>query len=267
MFLLKKIVAALILPPTGPALLALFGLWLARSASERDAKRWRRKAGMWLATLSLLTLIVLALPMTGTALMASLERHPPITGAQLARVQAIVILGGGTYHAGPEYGGDTVAYETLERVRYGARLARQARLPLLVSGGAARGVRAEGESMRDTLERDFGVKVRWIETRSRDTAGNARLSAALLKAEGISRIALVTHAWHLPRAIALFEKEGLEVTPAPTAFSTSSPSLAEAWLPGGSVKSRQALHEYLGRLYDSLLETAGGRIALGREPS
>ena len=93
MFLLKKILAALILPPTGLVLLALFGLWLARS---RRSRRWQH-GGAVLATLSLLGLLVLSLPVVGNALMAPLEPHPPISPQQLRRVQAIVILGGGTF--------------------------------------------------------------------------------------------------------------------------------------------------------------------------
>ena len=249
MFLLKKILAALILPPTGPILLALFGLWLTRSKS----RRWHH-GGLWLATLSMLGLVLLSLPFVGNALMAPLEPHPPITPGQLQRVQAIVILGGGSYFAAPEYGGDTVGYTTLERLRYGARLARQTRLPLLVTGGAPFGGRPEAESMREALEKDFGVKVRWVEAASRDTAENASLSAPLLKAADITRIALVSHGWHLPRAIPLFEKQGLEVIAAPTAFSTGSPSLLEDLLPRSMTRSRQALNEYLGQLYDHFKE-------------
>ena len=249
MFLLKKILAALLLPPAGPILLALFGLWLLRAKS----RRWQH-GGAALATLSLLGLLVLSLPVVGNALMAPLEPHPPIAPEQLRRVQAIVILGGGSYFAAPEYGGDTVSHYTLERLRYGARLGRESSLPVLVTGGAPFGGRAEAESMREALERDFGIKVRWVETASRDTAENARLSAPLLKAAGVTRIALVSHGWHLPRAIELFEKQGIEVTPAPTAFSTGSPSLLEDLLPGGLVTSRLALREYLGRLYNFLKE-------------
>ncbi len=249
MFLLKKILAALILPPAGPILLALFGLWLLRAKS----RRWQH-GGAALATLSLLGLLVLSLPVVGNALMAPLEPHPPIAPEQLRRVQAIVILGGGSYFAAPEYGGDTVSHYTLERLRYGARLGRESSLPVLVTGGAPFGGRAEAESMREALERDFGIKVRWVESAARDTAKNARLSAPLLKAAGVTRIALVSHGWHLPRAIELFEKQGIEVTPAPTAFSTGSPSLLEDLLPGGLVTSRLALREYLGRLYNFLKE-------------
>jgi uncharacterized SAM-binding protein YcdF (DUF218 family) len=110
MFLLKKILAALILPPAGLILLALFGLWLMRSrSSQRNAQRWRwQHGGAALATFSLLGLLVLSLPVVGDALMAPLEPHPPITTEQLQRNQAIVVLGGGSYYGAPEYGGDTV---------------------------------------------------------------------------------------------------------------------------------------------------------------
>lgn len=249
MFLLKKILAALILPPAGPILLALCGLWLSRTGG----RRWQH-GGVWLASLALFGLLLLSLPIVGNALMAPLEPHPPITQQQLQRVQAIVILGGGSYHVAPDYGGDTIGYATLERLRYGARLARESRLPLLVTGGAPFGGRPEAESMREALEQDFGVKVRWVEAASRDTAENADLSAPMLKAAGVTRIALVSHGWHLPRAVALFEARGLEVAPAPTAFSTGSPSLLENLLPAGMTRSRWALNEYLGQLYNRLKE-------------
>jgi uncharacterized SAM-binding protein YcdF (DUF218 family) len=139
-------------------------------------------------------------------------------------------------------------------LRYGARLARQSHLPLLVTGGAPFGGRPEGESMQEVLEQDFGAKVRWVEAASRDTAENASLSAPMLKAAGITRIALVSQGWHLPRAMPLFEKQGLEVTLAPTGFTTRSPSLIEDMLPGGMVRSRQALNEYLGQLYNRIKE-------------
>jgi len=251
MFLLKKLLTALILPPAGPVLLALLGLWLMRSKS----RRWQH-AGSTLTILSLLSLFALSLPIVGDALMTPLEPHPPITQAQLQRAQAIVILGGGSYYDAPEYGGDTVGYATLERLRYGARLARESRLPLLVTGGAPFGGRPEGELMRESMDHDFGIKVRWVEAASRDTAENASLSAPALKAAGITRIALVSHGWHLPRAVPLFEREGLAVIAAPTVFSTGSPSLIENLLPGNGLRrSRLALHEYLGRLYNRLKES------------
>ncbi len=249
MFLAKKILASLILPPAGPLLLALFGLWLARARSQA----WRH-GGMLLAILSMLVLLALSVPWVGKGLLMTLEVHPPISAQQLRTVQAIVVLGGGLYHDAPEYGGSTVSAPTLERVRYGAKLARESRLPVLVTGGAPAGGLPEGEAMAAVLRDEFGVPVRWVEAESLDTADNAAFAARLLRPEGIRRIALVSHGWHLPRAIALFRAQGFEVVPAPTAFTTFPPSLVYRLLPNDLEDTRQALHEYLGMLFNRLKE-------------
>jgi uncharacterized SAM-binding protein YcdF (DUF218 family) len=243
-FLLKKIIAGLILPPTSLLLLALLGALIWRSYG-----RWRGRFGALLLGASLSLLIVFSIPAVGQRMLASLERFPPVTTERLAGVQAIVVLGGGTYRAAPEYAGDTVNAFSLERVRYAAKLARETKLPLLLTGGLINGVRAEAELMREVLVYEFGVPVRWVETASLDTEGNARLSAAVLKAAGIGKVALVSHGWHLPRAVPLFEREGLVVVPAPTRFSTGH---VHAWIPGDLRDSRIALHEYLGRAVSAL---------------
>jgi uncharacterized SAM-binding protein YcdF (DUF218 family) len=245
MFYLKKILTALLLPPLGPLLLIALGGWLARR---------QRRAGSLLAGVALLGLIALSLPIVGNALLRSQETFPPLAAAALQGAQAIVVLGGGSRYAAPEYGGDTVNGQSLQRLRYAAVLARRSRLPVLVSGGAPFGGRPEALAMQDVLENDFGIMVRWTETASRDTAENARLSAAMLAAGGVRRIVLVSHAWHLPRAAALFERQGLVVIAAPTGFTTDSPALLENLLPSALAleKSATALHEWLGRLADAL---------------
>lgn len=252
LFFAKKLLAALLLPPSGPLLLALAGLWLARAQTRRC-----RSGGLALAVLSLLGLAALSVPAVGNALLAPLERHPAATPDALREAQAIVVLGGGSYHAAPEYGEDTVSAATLERLRYAAWLARATGLPLLVTGGAPFGGTPEGASMKNVLEREFGVAVRWTETASRDTAENARHSAALLSAAGVKHVALVSHAWHLPRAVPLFERAGLTVVPAPTAFTTAAPSALERWLPGDLRKARIALNEYFGIALYSLFPPKG----------
>ena len=134
---------------------------------------------------------------------------------------AIVILGGGSHPASPEYGGDTVNSTTLERLRYGARLYRLTHLPVLVTGGNPRGyAEAEAALMRLVLETEWNMPVRWSDDQSHDTAENARKSFAILKPAGITRIYLVTHAWHMPRAQAAFEYAGFAVIPAATSYTT-----------------------------------------------
>jgi uncharacterized SAM-binding protein YcdF (DUF218 family) len=245
MFLLKKILASLVLPPTGPLLLAFFGLWL---------ERLRPRAGRWLTAFAACLLLLLSLPWCSHMLLRGLEDTSPISPETLAQGQAIVILGGGTYHEAPEYRGDTVNHLGLERLRYGARLARTSDLPVAVVGGILGSERSEAEMMRETLVSDFAIPVRWLEVESRDTAENAAKLVPILNQAGISRIVLVTHAWHMRRARGQFEHQGLQVLPAPTSFATTSQDSLINWLPGAGAmyESQLALHEWLGLLVDRL---------------
>ena len=70
--------------------------------------------------------------------------------------------------------------------------------------------------MQAALEREFDVRVRWAEIRSRNTHENAVRSAEILRAEHISRIVLVAHSFDIPRARAEFAAQGIEAIPAPT---------------------------------------------------
>lgn len=231
MFPLKKLLAALLLPPAGPLLLAAFGLALAIRAKSR---RWRY-GGAGLAALALGILFSLSLPVVSHALIAPLQRLPQPAPAMLSQAQAIVVLGGGERH-------------TLQRIHYAARLARQTGLPLLVTGGAPQGGQPEGETMAAILREDFALPPRWVETRSRDTAENAAYSSALLKPAQVRVIVLVSHAWHLPRAVPLFVRQGFTVIPAPAADQGLLPSLRARWLPSSQAldTSALALNEYLG---------------------
>ncbi len=241
MFLLKKILTALVLPPAGPLLLAALGLLLIRR---------RPRLGRTLAWSGLVLLWLLATPAVTKPMLAAIEDIPPLDPARAKSAQAIVVLGGGSYFAAPEYGGDTVSRWSLERIRYAARLQRETGLPLLVTGGAPLGGVAEGRSMQAALEKDFGVKVRWVEEASADTRENARLSAPLLREAGIRRVLLVTHAWHMQRALGEFSAAGLEAVAAPTGYETTGPLTALDILPGpgGLWAGRIALNEWLGRL-------------------
>ena len=82
-------------------------------------------------------------------------------------------------------------------------------LPILVSGGSPNRGKAEAEVMRDVLEQEFHVPVQWLETSSRVTGENAALSMAMLAKSGITSVALVTDAVHMPRAKLEFERVGL----------------------------------------------------------
>jgi uncharacterized SAM-binding protein YcdF (DUF218 family) len=131
------------------------------------------------------------------------------------------------------------------------------------------------ELMRRTLEGELGVAVAGVEDRSLTTEENASRSLDMLRPTGIGHVLLVTHAWHMPRAVAAFEREGLTVTPAPTGFIHRAPEEPRRgdyrdWLPsaGAFSVSYFALHEHLGRVWYQLKATlaAGeGAAAVGAE--
>lgn len=173
--------------------------------------------------------------------------------APYADAEAIVVLGAGRHLLAPEYpDGETVSGSTLERLRYGAKLARETGRPLLLSGGRQLGLgtHSEAELMQDVLETEWHLSARWIEPHSETTAQNAQESAALLHAADIERIYLVTHSIHIERAKALFEAEGIDVVPMPTIFVSPEQLSFRAWLPSfrGLARNRQWLFEWMSRL-------------------
>lgn len=214
MFWGRKALTALVLPPCGPLLLVILALLVLRR---------HPRLARWLGWSGVLLQLLLVVPASVQWLAAPLEQVRPPSAAQIAQAQAIVVLGAGRRQFAPEYGpGPTPSPYSLERVRYAAHLARQTRLPILVTGGAPDGgPRPEADLMREVLEREFQVPVRWVESASRDTRENAAFSYALLSGAGIHRILLVTQAAHMARAQAAFEAQGLTVIPAPTGWLNS----------------------------------------------
>ena len=237
--LFRALAKALILPPAAPLLVALIGLAL--------IGRWPR-FGRTLATLGVLALTLLSLPAIASLLIRLVDETPPLDPARAASAQAIVILGGGVRRGAPEYGGDTLARLTLERVRYGARLARVVKLPVLVSGG--RPVKAhetEARLMKEALENEFGVTVRWTEDRSLNTHENAVMSAAILRPADVRRVVLVAHSFDMPRASAEFAAAGLETIAAPTGILSPYSGAVSDYVPNAQALqgSYYALYELI----------------------
>jgi uncharacterized SAM-binding protein YcdF (DUF218 family) len=238
---LKSLLSTLVLPPAGPLLLAAAGVCLIGWCRGARARR----AGWALLITGLAALWLLATPVVTDALSAAAQRCPALDLTRPVQAQAIVILGGGRPRVeAPEYGGVPAAgEELLERVAYGAFVARRTGLPILVSGEPR-----ETLAMRASLARDFDLETRWVDDRSRDTFQNAQFSARTLKAAGVSRIVLVTSAVHEWRALQEFTGAGFGVVPAPVGGWRWYGSGPRRYLPdaGALIRSRDALHEVLG---------------------
>jgi len=244
---LRLIATSFVLPPGGPIVLALLGVLA-----------WRRRPrfGRALAAAGVATLWLASLPIVANGLVTALGGARPLDVNAARQADAIVILGGGVRPEALEYGGDTLGRLTLERVRYGAWLARRTGLPVLVTGGAPEpGVRAEADLMREALEREYGLPVRWADALARNTRENAANAARILRAENKRRVVLVTHGFDVRRATRQFEAAGLEVLPAPTQVPRwEAPELAD-FLPsaGAVVTTHYAAYELLALGRDLLL--------------
>ena len=221
--------------PAAPLLLATLGVLLIRR---------RPLLARACLILGLGSLWLLSTPVVSDAVTRLAEQYPPLELQDTAGAQAIVILGGGGQRAfAPEYGGPAAEPLLLERLSYGAYIARKTGLPILVTG-----FRIEAAAMQATLKRNFGIDAHWVDDSAYDTFENARNSVRLLLPEGVNRVVLVTHATHMRRSVREFTAAGIEVVPAPVGiFAERDPGIL-GYVPsvGALLRAHIAIHELLG---------------------
>ncbi|MBC7549108.1 MAG: YdcF family protein [Polaromonas sp.] len=230
----KSLLTAMVTQPLALLLLAASGLMLALASGA--STRW---TGLVLLALSLGALALLSCHGCAVWLARkALPQFAPLLPEQLTiqRVQAIVVLGGGVLPTAPEYGQAQPSAVTAARLRYGLWLARQSGLPVAFSGGLGWGANgmqraSEAEVASRVALQEHGVTLRWTEGQSKDTTENAERLAPLLQASDVTRIALVTHATHMPRSVVAFTGAGFIVTPAPTGFVKPLRNTVLEWLP------------------------------------
>lgn len=251
MFLLSKLLPLLLLP-LGLALLLL--LWAA----------WRGGRAPLLAALAVLW--VIGTPLTAEVLWRWLEwpyqrqTAAALLGPRSEPVAAVVVLGTGR-HAAP--GPARVSeWHDADRFFGGLEAWQQLRLAgqrprLIFTGGwwpSRPAMPPEGDVLRQRAIALGLPSADLLSTaRVRNTAEEAHVIAALLPRG--ARVVLVSSAFHLPRAVRLFERQGLRVIAFPVDFQASgawagSP-LADplSWLPSadGLASSSRALREVIGR--------------------
>jgi uncharacterized SAM-binding protein YcdF (DUF218 family) len=251
----KPVLSALLLPPLPWIVMMLVGARL---------MYWRRSVA-WLMLLTGGALLWLSnCVAVGEWLERTLLRPPPALNAERmadlkksvagGRKAAIVVLGGGREMLAPEYGLSNLNWVSLQRLHYAVWLSRQTGVPMMFSGGVGHaqniGV-SEAETAARIAERDYGRSLTWTEAESRDTRENASRTIALLKPAGVAELVVVTHGWHMRRALRALEGEAqradtpMRITPAPMGLAASSEHAALRWMPSatGSARVRFALHE------------------------
>lgn len=257
----KPVLSALLLPPVPLLLLILVGARLIL----------RHRVRGWLLVI-LGVLAISAFSLRGTAVILRDQVLGPPAALQEAEIAdlrarvragepiAIVVLGGGRRAFAPEYGVADLEPATLERLRYGIWLSRQTGASVAFSGGLgweAGGREGSSATEADVASRvarsEFGTPLRWVEGSSRDTRENAALTLPVLRAAGVRTIVVVTHAWHMPRALDQFRTAAgtpIRVVGAPMGQMLLTHRWTSDWLPSGDgfLENRRVLREWLARL-------------------
>jgi uncharacterized SAM-binding protein YcdF (DUF218 family) len=214
------------------------------------ALRWRI-AGLAVVLAASFTLFAVATPAVSSWLLRQAEAGVP-SQVDFGGAQAIVVLGGGMRAGNGDAIPDRLRDRSYERLALATDAYHELHLPVAVSGGPPPTRHAsEAALMKAALESEFGVPVIWIEDQSLTTWENAVFSAEMLHKAGINKIVVVTHRWHLPRALHSFARAGMPALPWLAPATPSRSFRLQDYLPtmGGLQDSFYGLHEIIGGLY------------------
>ena len=215
----------------------------------------RRKTAALLAGLSLCWGVFWSLPASSLWAGGRLEQlYPYVPPQDLPAAQAIVVLGGNTAGGRRNWFEPYHRNRAITRVETAAQIYEAHRAPLVVlSGAALEGKISEAENMATALRKQ-GVPddALVLETNSYNTHENGVYTAQKLKALGLSRVLLVTSALHMPRAMAVFHKQGITAIAAPSPPQIVVPDDPDFsfWQPNERAfdAARSIIKEYAGLL-------------------
>jgi uncharacterized SAM-binding protein YcdF (DUF218 family) len=204
--------------------------FLMLTRKHKEGRKWR-----WIIILVVVIIFVGGNRWVPAILARSIEwRYLP--SENLPKDSMVVLLGGGT--ESQQYPRQmTETNGAGDRVLYAARLYQTGIAgQILLSGGniewSGSRTTTPAQDMAELLLM-MGVpgNVLILQDQSRNTAEDAQYSAEILKERGVEEIILVTSASHMMRSVALFEKQGLKVIPAPTDYSITYNQWNALWKP------------------------------------
>ncbi len=222
--------SVLLLSKLGPVFVYPLGLGLLFVlAGIALAARPQPRLGRLSLALAVMILWVSSMPLVADTVLGALEgQHPPRPLHELPSADVAIVLGGAIGGSVPPRVSADLS-DAADRVLQAARLFKAGKVPrILVTGGNlpwGPAAVSEAELIRDLLV-EWGVPHPRIEigTASRTTAENAREIRAVFDAAPFASALLVTSAFHMPRALAVFRKAGLPVTPAAADVRAVRPS-------------------------------------------
>ena len=238
-------ISSLLLPLPFSIIISSIGLYLVWFTRQR-------RLGNIFLTLGFIVLLTFSLSFLPKSLLQNLEsRYKPLLHAPTT-VHTIVVLGGGV-SGNVHYPANTrINSASLSRLVEAIRLYRQLErkginVKLVLSGGRVFQTASVALKMKNTAV-VLGIKPSHIELEngSKDTYHEALYLKPQLKNKPFI---LVTSAAHMPRAMSIFIKMGMNPIPAPTQYlakSTANPF--KRYFPSSTslIFSDIALHEYFG---------------------
>ena len=240
-----KLASLLVYPLSQALLLIVLGLVLRAVGARRLATVFTVIAVVWLYMSST--------GFVADRLMASLESgYPARSVPKIERADAIVGLGGAT--RGATHGnrlGDMSGQG--DRLLHAMSLYKAGKAPVIVVSGGSRAWEAPEAVLMSEILQAMGVsETSIIEERvSRNTLENARLTADVLQKHRLDTVLLVTSAFHMRRAEAMFRLQGVNVIPSATDYQiVNSPPVVPVWLPtvDDLQRSTYAIREYVAFL-------------------
>jgi uncharacterized SAM-binding protein YcdF (DUF218 family) len=254
LFFLKKFITFWLMPLPFCLTLVVAGWWLSRPSR-------RPRGGRGLIAAGAALLVFFSSNLASNWLLRPLEgRYPPIpelapgqppTGP-LAACRYVVVLGSGHADMAGFSATNQLSTAGLSRIVEGVRLLRA--LPgaqLIVSGPGVHG-RPSHAAILARAAVSLGVdpaRIRLIDT-ARDTEDESRAVKAIV---ADAPIALVTSAFHMPRAYGDFRRAGVTALPCPADFMVRAADgfhwTDVSWDTESLGRSTAAVHERVGQLW------------------
>jgi uncharacterized SAM-binding protein YcdF (DUF218 family) len=220
-FWLKKVIGYWLMPV--PACLALFAIGV--------VLLWRKRtrSGRIVLTTVVVLFALLSNKYVSAALIRPLEfRLPPVpelsptaVPPKLAACRFVVVLGAGNGFAPGLSALADLSTSARARITEAVRILRVLPDAKLLVSGPAEGKHASHATVLERAAVSLGVDPKRIERieHARDTEDEAN---AVRKRVGDAPVALVTSAWHMPRAAGLFAGAGVDALPCPTDYTSYS---------------------------------------------
>jgi uncharacterized SAM-binding protein YcdF (DUF218 family) len=215
------------------------------------ALRGGTRNGKLMVILPAVTLFFWTWPPFAWLLAGTLEWQYPVATMPRGDAAAMVILGGGVYPSNQSQPEPLLAQDSFLRCQHAVWLYQHWHpVPIAVSGGPVQDRVIVSALMREMLEAE-GVPppLIWTEGHSTSTYENAVRTAELLRARGIHKIALVTEAYHMSRAVQCFRRQGFDVVPAPCSYRTLEFRFDMShFIPGAKsvISNENVIHEWIG---------------------